>query len=308
MTDFTLILMLNIFYFFLMFKFFQLEKRMEKHHIILQWILWFLILMVLNVVGCILVREDGLLEVICMALVLGILTGVVVFVTFLEHTIEKEEQLKQQMIQQQEDYQKHHLQEVEREQMYIRKLRHEMKNLFVTIESMAEKGDCEGILTLVRERQGQILPAKGKVKTGNIAVDTILNYKLPKMETFGITATMNLNIPTKLNVDDIVLVGVLGNAIDNAVEASRKLPQEERKIIINMNVEKKNLFIEVINRYDGFIVTSRNGEILTRKGKKSNHGFGLPVVRQLIEQCNGNLDVSWDKTHFYLRAMMYHVL
>lgn len=308
MTDITLILLLNSFYLYLSFKYFCLAKDLTRRFFLVEWAVWGFLLVILNLCGYLLTQFNGTISLLAMMVVSVLLIMIFIFLFFLENSIEKEASMKAQIEQQQADYQKHRLQEVEREQTYIRKMRHEMKNLLAVIEAFAEKEDYEGILALVRERQQQLAPSQNRVKTGNIAVDTILNYKIPKADMFGITMQMNLNIPTKMNVEDIVLCGVLGNAIDNAVEASKKITQDKRHITVNMKVEKRNLFIEVVNAYDGFIMTGKKGEILTRKGEVSNHGFGLPVIRQLIEKCNGNLDISWNDSQFFLRILIYHVL
>lgn len=308
MTNLTLFILLNLSVLFLIRKYVRLEERAKEKIHIPQGILCCVIWMILNGTCYILVDTDGAISAIAMVIVSVALVLIWVMLYWLESSIDTKESLKRQIAQQQEDYQKHHLQEMEREQTYIRTIRHETKNLLAAIESMAQKQNYEGILQLVRDRQEQLHASKSRIKTGNITVDTILNYKLPQTDRLGIHMETKLQIPTQMNVEDAVLSGILGNAIDNAIEASKRMKQEDRKIDVNMRVEKRNLFIEVINHYDGVIRTGRKGEILTRKGEVSNHGFGLPVIRQLVEMCRGNLDVSWNEKQFFLRVILYHVI
>ncbi|MGN0299043.1 MAG: GHKL domain-containing protein [Lachnospiraceae bacterium] len=305
--DITLIVLINCFYIFSIWKYHSLAKFTVKRHLAIERIVWLCGFLLFNFCAYLLATSDGMEALLAMTIVSVLLIGIFLALSIWEMGIERENQMKEQLTQQLSDYQKHHLQEIEREQVYIRKMRHEMKNLLMVVEAMAEKGDCNGIIEFVQERQ-QLLKSKNYVKTGNVTVDTVLNYKIPKADMYGIQMELELNIPTKMNVEDVVICGILGNAIDNAVEASKKLPQEKRQIALGMKVEKKNLFIEIANRYDGFVQTDRNGKLLTRKGEVSNHGFGLPVIRQLVEKCNGNLNVSWDKEHFFVRIMIYHVI
>lgn len=308
MTNITLFIILNSSALFLARKYSRLTERAGGTIQILQGIICLVIWVILNGASYILIRSEGIISIIAMVIISVILILIWGILCWFENSIDVKERLKEQILQQQEDYQRHHLKEMEREQTYIRTVRHEMKNLLTAIESMAQRQDCEGILQLVRTKQGQLLLSKMKIKTGNIIVDTILNYKLPKTDMFGIDMETKLQIPTQMNVEDAVLSGILGNAIENAIEASKHIEQKDRKISVNMRVEKRNLFIEVINRYDGVIRTGRKGEILTRKGEVSNHGFGLPVIRQLVEMSRGNLDVSWDENQFFLRVILYHVI
>lgn len=120
--------------------------------------------------------------------------------------------------------------------------------------------------------------------------------------------SLSLNIPVCMNVKDVVLSGVLGNALDNAIEASQYLPQEDRKVTVSMYIDRKNLFIKITNNFDGTVLTDNTGNLITRKQEKENHGYGLSVMEELLEQHNGNMKLVWSDRQFQVQILFYHAV
>ena len=89
--------------------------------------------------------------------------------------------------------------------------------------------------------------------TGNRTVDAVLDFEKAVAREKKIEVEESISIPREMEVADSVLCGVLGNALDNAIEACDRVSEKERLVKIFMKVERKNLFIEIKNRYDGTI-------------------------------------------------------
>ena len=151
-------------------------------------------------------------------------------------------------------------------------------------------------------------PARLQARTGNMVVDAVINNRIASTEDAHIQYQLNLNIPTKLDTNDIRLCGLLGNALDNAVEAALHVAEEKRCISISMQIEKKNLFIEIRNPYDGTILSDDKGNLLTRKENTSHHGYGLSVMKELLGNNLGSMETIWDENTFYLRIILYSVI
>ena len=173
---------------------------------------------------------------------------------------------------------------------------------------MAKQGDLQGIQTFITKALHRLDNGKMIAHTGNFTVDAVVNYKLRVAKKLGIRVNCNLNIPTELLVSDVILCGILGNALDNAIDACRYLPRTERYIKINMSIEKKNLFLQVTNAFDGIVKTDRNGNLVTRKEEVAQHGFGYQTMTRLLQDNNGTMDQVWDEREFTLRVVLYHVL
>lgn len=72
--------------------------------------------------------------------------------------------------------------------------------------------------------------------------------------------------------------------------------------------ERKNLFIEIKNRYDGTIFKAQDGRLISRKENPQEHGMGLRIMHELLEHADGNVETMWDEHVFTLRVMIYHVI
>ena len=74
-----------------------------------------------------------------------------------------------------------------------------------------------------------------------------------------------------------------------------------------MKVEKRNLMLEVKNRFDGMVET-RHGHLLSSKPDAAEHGIGLRVMEELLRQADGTMETTWDESWFTLRMILYHVI
>ena len=144
--------------------------------------------------------------------------------------------------------------------------------------------------------------------TGNRTVDAVLGFEKAVAREKKIEVEESISIPREMEVADSVLCGVLGNALDNAIEACDRVSEKERLVKIFMKVERKNLFIEIKNRYDGTIFEAQDGRLISRKENPQEHGMGLRIMHELLEHADGNVETMWDEQVFTLRVMIYHVI
>lgn len=199
-----------------------------------------------------------------------------------------------------------HQEETEISMLQMRDVRHSMKNHFLSILAYAEKGDCERIIDFVNDviEEGN-LKVSGTANTGNIVVDSLVGYWQRTAEQEGIKFEAELNIPMEMPFKGADISLILGNLLENAVEATRKV-REEKHICLRMKYDKKNLLIAVENSYQGELVKGRGKELKTTKEDWINHGIGLSSVRRTAGKYHGT--VSIDSTvpeRFLIRVVLY---
>ena len=98
---------------------------------------------------------------------------------------------------------------------------------------------------------------------------------------------------------------VLGNLLDNAIEATEKLEDEEEKqIFIKLIYQKKRLLIEIRNPYRGSLKKGRSGDYLSGKNDQENHGIGLKSVRKVVEKYDGTLDIHTENQQFQITIIL----
>ncbi len=123
------------------------------------------------------------------------------------------------------------------------------------------------------------------LKTGNVMVDAILNSKLSLIRERKIAVDATALVPGDAPVSGIELSVLIGNLLDNAMEACMELPQEKDRFIrIYIDRIKKQLYISVTNSMKG--KAKRLGaRFLSRKG--GNHGFGLYRIDSIVAKYGG---------------------
>lgn len=187
-------------------------------------------------------------------------------------------------------------------QSRIKALKHDMKNHILALQMLLQKKDWEEADRYLSSMQDFMANPSEYITTGNDTVDSLLNYKLQRANDVLNTVEARINIPEKLILHSFDLNVVLGNLIDNAVEAASQT--EEKKLRIAIKLDKGVLFINVHNSCQG-IAEGKAQYLKTTKEDAPNHGIGLRNVRRIIEKYHGDMDLICENGKFEADIMMY---
>lgn len=186
----------------------------------------------------------------------------------------------------------------------LRKLEHDLKNKLTPIAYLVK----EEKLDQLNRHFESILDDFSKVsifkESGILELDGLLNAKYNKGKKLGIDFESYISISDKLNVNGMDLAVVMGNLLDNAIEATSKVAN--RWIKFSIKEVHGVLFISVENSYDG-ILNIKNNEFLTRKEDKKLHGIGLRNVKTIIEKYDGDLDIKYNYNTFKAIIILYEI-
>ena len=204
-----------------------------------------------------------------------------------------------------------HMEEMERIYSGIRSMKHDMKNTLAVIMQLAGREEAE-LQTYLSELNQNFDNLEFQFKTGNTVVDTLLNMKYH--EAIRIIPDIRIDAERLLFSDEMHIqsydIGVMiGNALDNAMEACRKLkaedPEAETFIRLTSFKKGKMIFIEVENSFNGKVVKKKQSEFpVTDKTDKREHGIGLLNIKHTAEKYHGAVDWSVDGKVFTLSVMM----
>lgn len=159
---------------------------------------------------------------------------------------------------QQLDLCERHQQERELSTLQLRDVRHNMKNNLVSILAYAENGDCEKIIGFVHEVLGESGMKIATVSnSGNIVIDSLLGYWYVTAQKMGIDFRVDICIPMIMPFRGADICLILGNLLENAVEASQKA-DGKKYIKVRMKYDKNNLLIFVTNSYKGKLIKTKN--------------------------------------------------
>lgn len=184
----------------------------------------------------------------------------------------------------------------------IRALRHDMKNHIMALQMLLQKKDLEEACRYLGSMQEFMANPSEYVVTGNESVDGLLNYKLQRANEILEMVEARVSIPEKLMLHSFDLNVVLGNLLDNAIEAAVRTEEKELRIAIRL--EKGILFIHIRNSCQG-IADGRVERLTTTKEDAPNHGIGLRNVRRIIEKYHGDMDLVCENGCMETDIIMY---
>lgn len=210
-----------------------------------------------------------------------------------------------ELLKQQNEYFHLRYEEFEKQWLKLRRMRHDMANNCVLEMGYLEKGQYEQLMEHYVEKLGQIKQQGDMVDTGNIGIDSILNYKLEMAREYQIQVEKEIKIEYKVSINNIDLNILIGNLFDNAVEAVKELPVEKRKIDLFIRTSTTGLLLELCNPYQGKRVQDKAGDFLTNKKDTVYHGLGLKEVREIVKKYDGELIINDKGEKFGVKAFVY---
>lgn len=207
------------------------------------------------------------------------------------------------------------MEETERVYSDIRRIKHDMKNTVSVIMRLSDLKVGEENMELKKylaELSGDLEKSESLFKTGNTVADTLLNIKYHEakryIEELQIDAK-GVIFPKGLKILSYDIGAILGNALDNAIEACVKLKniESEAETFIRLySVQKGGVFILGIeNSFDGNLKLRPGEELpMTDKADKNAHGMGLFNIKSTAEKYGGTMDFQIRDKVFILSVMM----
>ena len=191
-------------------------------------------------------------------------------------------------------------------QRAIERLKHNLEYHFITLSSLLNKGETEKATQHITNEIGLLNIV---TTTGNISIDTILSYYQQKIkETLKIDLEMELFIPSNMKLDAILTATILGNALENAMEACVHVTPTERYVHVNAKITpKKELLITITNPYVIEPVVSKAGKLETVKPDTKNHGIGLSSIQDILSEELGHIDFDFSDNTFQFTVLFYDV-
>lgn len=187
-----------------------------------------------------------------------------------------------------------------------RTIKHDLKNHLSALYSLVQNEEKQKSLKHISDMIRICGQQKEYACSGNVAIDSILNFKLQEAEQKKIKTTLDINVPEELNVQSFDMTIILGNLLDNAITAVCKLA-EQRYINIIIKYDKGRFVLHINNPFEGEIVKEGNALFTTKSGK-SNHGIGLQSIKAVLEKYNGSIEIEHSKKVFSVTLLMYIAL
>lgn len=193
--------------------------------------------------------------------------------------------------------------EAEKRGEYVQNLKHDLKNKLFALHHLIAEGDTGALMEQIGELCSGLEQIDADSYSANPPVDTVLRVKLGMAKSEGIKVDAQVHIPKQLGMEHGDVGVLYGNLLDNAVEACRKIPEDERFIRVASRYLSGNLLLVVTNSKEG----KKNGRLVTTKKDDCGHGRGITSVRRVVEKYNGIVRFMDNGTTFEASVMLYGI-
>lgn len=199
-----------------------------------------------------------------------------------------------------------HQQEREISTLQLRDVKHNMKNNLVSILAYAENREYEKIIGFVSEIMDEGGMAIAAVSnSGNIVIDSLIGYWYVTAQKKGIDFIVDICVPMMMPFKGADICLILGNLLENAVEAAQKADRK-RYIKIKMKYDKNNLLLFVVNSYKGKLIKAKDNRLKSTKTDAGNHGVGLSSVYRAAAKYHGAVVIEDSvPEQFKIRVVLY---
>lgn len=183
---------------------------------------------------------------------------------------------------------------IRREQTQVRTLRHDLRNHLTVLQGLVEHGDREKVQAYLEQIVGSPALQGSRQLCENEVANAVVSAKADEMERKGLIWELQITLPPELPVADTDLCALLGNALDNAIEAATKAV--DKKIFMRCRTDKGMLMLKVRNALAG----DEREDLATTKPDQKHHGLGLAGMREIAGRYGGILETSTDGGCFEL--------
>ena len=183
----------------------------------------------------------------------------------------------------------------------IRALRHDMRHFIGVMRRLAGEGQYEELKKFLGKYTEKTETDQIPLYCENVVINSVLGYYSMKAKDIGVPFGCACSIPKQISVNEIDVCIVLGNALENAIEACAVMDCTDKRFIsTEARITDNNLLIKIDNSYNGNI-NVRNGNYFSTKNEK-NRGLGIRNINKVIEANKGYLKIDHEDKVFTLMA------
>jgi two-component system, LytTR family, sensor histidine kinase AgrC len=180
---------------------------------------------------------------------------------------------------------------------------HDIKNFIAGISSYIDNQKTDMAKEKIEEFYGKI-PSIKKIETGNDAVNALVQSKLKDINDEIPDNMISVLIPDELKIDDIDICILIGNALDNAIEACKKLADKKSRMLemkmFPANGQLSMLFVNAKEKTPA----KTTGIFKTTKADSFMHGFGIENMKNICRKYDGTISFEQTEDRFMVSILL----
>ncbi len=188
----------------------------------------------------------------------------------------------------------------------IRVKRHDLKHQMLNLLTLLQKGEYEKLESDMKQMaELESLNGLFVVNTQNSIIDSFVNNQYAVAKEKGIDFRVKIDVPAELPFAGEDLCVILGNALDNAIEACERGQVSKPWISIKLIYDGANLLMTLENSFDGTIRKNKKGMQISRKANSQQHGIGTYSIQRVVQKYHGYYHVEVMEKEYHLEIILY---
>ena len=192
-------------------------------------------------------------------------------------------------------------------QKELSKQNHDFTNHVRTLNGLLREEDAAEALRYTEVLLKAPLERTALCKSGNTIIDAVINSKIAEAEELSIEFRFQVNFALPTNISAVDICTILGNQIDNALEACQKVQDEkDRRIDVRIYQQANSVAVFQVSNTVESDPFENNEELKTTKTDSEKlHGLGIQNIRETAEKYQGILENSYQNGKFISSALLY---
>lgn len=218
---------------------------------------------------------------------------ILMFLYFNQYFGRKNEAERSSFLEKLLDIEKKHYNEQEYTMQKLRRFKHDANNYYSVISGLIKEKNYSELESFIISGKQIIDDIDFQIYSGNVIGDAVLNEKLRVSTQKGIRFEYDGIIPNETQISNTELASLLSNLVDNAIEAAEKSADKFVKVVCRC--DRKFLKITVVNSYSEKVDFNK---LTTTKTDKENHGYGLQIIKSVINAYDGSIVFKTSEDEF----------
>ena len=191
--------------------------------------------------------------------------------------------------------QKEYYQQFHAQQEDTKALWHDISKYMRAMQVLASQNNTKEAEAVVSQVQSLIDSVDGVVDVNNRVVSVILNEYIVSAKELNVKIKLDVQVPSELFVTAADLYVLIGNTLDNALDACSELDEYARNIDLHLRLHNDILFYQLSNPYLASHI---------KRKRNQYHGYGLKNVCKCVERYNGSLTTDDSNGIFCVTARL----
>ncbi len=186
----------------------------------------------------------------------------------------------------------------------VERLKHDIKNHIFMLKSLYDNEKKDEYEEYFEEILKEVEGREKIINSGNVIVDSIVNYKLESLRADNVELLVNINIPAKIEISDFDLTTILGNLLDNAIRAVKET-EKNKYLSIDIQYKSGRLIIRFVNSYKHIEKSKIGNYFISTKENRNKHGIGQINIERTVDKYDGIIDVKYGDKKFETMIILY---